>query len=810
MKERLGEMLKGTDIRINRLKMGTFHSICVRILRQYGHLIGLKTFKIAADRDWDDVMKSVIDPLTDEISEVRDLIASNKLDGGKFVDLESKSDSKIPYDIKKVKKQISSLKSKGIYPDDYLQQAHYNRELHAIYKAFQTKLEEKGLLDFDDLLAKTNQLLSKRHCLSNIRHVLIDEFQDTNTVQLELMCKFARGTTGDEDNVTVVGDPDQGIYRFRDAVALNFDLMRKKYPQCKIIKLNENYRSTSDVLNFSEALMRQQSSRTKKSLVSQFRDTFPPVYQTHPSRGEEAEAIADEIWHLKSLPGLFRYSDFAVLIRSAHLSRAVEQALVKRSIPYMIVKGRAFWERKEVEIVVDFLRLAAYDDDSTALLRLLPLFTSGIGPVTMNKIERIIDHQRTQGLNSIETLQQLSTGELKGLTARIQQKAKDYLKMIHKVKSFVANDKSDVKTLSELFDFITSQGALAELVKDDKERAENLKEVKAQLLEFKPVREDLINSEDSDPVEIVEETFLQNFISSIQLYLTDNKSDKDQGAVCISTIHSSKGLEWPVVFVPGLCEGSMPSKHVDKDENAEEALDEERRVLYVSTTRAKQLLYISTPLSSSAWMNSGGPSRFLTKSVLDLAHEKQKALSSEKHVVSLYNALGALYNDGEHQASVKTVLKSYEKLLQDRAARKAASEFSDDITSTFGNGNKSNTFFSRPAQPKEVKLPGPGVKNYAPSATPGMKPVNNTGILERRRTGYRSWNTRFVSTNRSTPNDKAHDQSLNLDSHNVPALSKTNLVQKVSGVESSTPVEKAPQVVKKRKTLGVRRRMPLP
>lgn len=802
MKERLREMLKGTDIKINKLKMGTFHSICVRILRQYGHLIGLKAFKIAADRDWDDVMKSIIDPLHDEISNVRDLVAAGRLAAGKYINLHGKSGSKAPYDLKRIKKQISSLKSKGIYPRDYSQQSDHNRELQAIYRVFQAKLEEKGLLDFDDLLAKTNELLSVRHCLGNIQHVLIDEFQDTNTVQLELMCKFAKGSPDNKDNVTVVGDPDQGIYRFRDAVSLNFDLMRQRYPQCQIIKLGENYRSTTDVLNFSEALMSQQRSRVSKSLVSQYPHSFPPVYRVLPSREEEADAIADEIWHLKSLPGLFRYSDFAILVRSAHLSRAVEQALVKKSIPYVIVKGRAFWERKEVEIIVDFLRLAAHEDDPVALLRLLQMFTTGIGPVTVKKIGRIVDHQRTKGLSSLETFAQLSTGDLKGLTPKIREQIGGYLQLVQKAKSFVAGDKHDVESLTELFDFITSQGPLASLIKDDKEREGNVKEVKTQLLEFEPVKEELMNSEDSEPVEIVEETFLENFVSSIQLYLTENKIDEENGSVCISTIHSSKGLEWPVVFIPGLCEGSIPSSHVGKDENAGEALDEERRVLYVSTTRAKQLLYLSTPISSG--YNQGGTSRFLTKAVLDMTLSEQKALSSKDQVKSLYNAIGAFYDDSVHGTTVTNVLNSYEKLRLDRAKKQAALE-SSYLAGCF-ESYANAAFFTGALMYKEPRLPGPGDKKYAPSSNP-QNDINlnvASSIPHIRPATFQNLNRRFASTDRPIVKRETPSQT----SFSVPNIENSVAFPKMGVFRVNNSQESGPPVEKKRKTLGVRRRMP--
>ncbi|ODQ59836.1 hypothetical protein WICANDRAFT_30222, partial [Wickerhamomyces anomalus NRRL Y-366-8] len=565
MKERLSQMLEGTNIQLNKLVIGTFHSICMRILMQYGYVINLKGFKIAADRDWDEVMKSLIDPITDDIADIRDL---------------------------KLRKQISKLKSKGIYPDDYSLQKDYNKELHIIFKLFQEKLESSGLLDFDDLLVKTSQLLSKRNCVSKIKHVLIDEFQDTNTIQLQLMVKFAMGVPGNCNNITVVGDPDQSIYRFRDAVALNFELMRKKYPGCEIIKLNENYRSTSDILDFSEAVMRQQNSRTSKNLSSQFSHTFPAVHQSFGSREEEAVNIAQEIKFLKLLPKLFQNSDFAILIRAAYQSRALERALIEKKIPYRIVKGRAFWERKEVEQIVDFLRLVAYDDDKAAFLRTLKSCTSGIGPVTIKKIDAVIDEESKKGFTAISALYKIARGDFKGVgSSKNKDQIQLFLEMVEKARNFVANDNYSPNQLSLLFEFLKSQEPLASLIKEE-ERAQNIEEVKSQLVGFVPTEVEPINSEDSAPLN--EDTFLQSFLSSIQLYSVDDKEeDNEDGVVCISTIHSAKGLEWPVVFIPGLTEGLLPASFAKKDENEEEAIDEERRIFYVSTTRAKQLLYVT-------------------------------------------------------------------------------------------------------------------------------------------------------------------------------------------------------------------------
>ena len=729
MKERLSQMLEGTNIQLNKLVIGTFHSICMRILMQYGYVINLKGFKIAADRDWDEVMKSLIDPITDDIADIRDLVSNGSLNGGKPLQLElNKPSEKSPYDIKKLRKQISKLKSKGIYPDDYSLQKDYNKELHIIFKLFQEKLESSGLLDFDDLLVKTSQLLSKRNCVSRIKHVLIDEFQDTNTIQLQLMVKFAMGVPGNCNNITVVGDPDQSIYRFRDAVALNFELMRKKYPGCEIIKLNENYRSTSDVLDFSEAVMRQQNSRTSKNLSSQFSHTFPAVHQSFGSREEEAVNIAQEIKFLKLLPKLFQYSDFAILIRAAYQSRALERALIEKKIPYRIVKGRAFWERKEVEQIVDFLRLVAYDDDKAAFLRTLKSCTSGIGPVTIKKIDAVIDEESKKGFTAISALYKIARGDFKGVgSSKNKDQIQLFLEMVEKARNFVANDNYSPNQLSLLFEFLKSQEPLASLIKEE-ERAQNIEEVKSQLVGFVPTEVEPINSEDSAPLN--EDTFLQSFLSSIQLYSVDDKEeDNEDGVVCISTIHSAKGLEWPVVFIPGLTEGLLPASFAKKDENEEEAIDEERRIFYVSTTRAKQLLYVTNSLECNSWsIEAPEPSRFLTNPVRRLMEDKQLAFKNVENIMKLYDIQGVPYDNGCFDDKVSEVIRLYKLAFVER------SMVQQDVHSERYEGFSTvrmylrDPSFSKIARSLEserisqagveiVPLPGPGVKSYAPKVS---------------------------------------------------------------------------------------------
>lgn len=829
MKERIAHMLKGTTTELHKLKIGTFHGICSRILSQYGRAIGVDRVRVAADRDWNDIMKPIINPIADEIREIRKMISTGAMKPGKSVSIEGngKSSSENPYDLKKVKKQISKLKSKGMYPEDYFQQKDHNKELHMIFKLFQNKLEENGLLDFDDLLVKTNLLLSKVDCLKNIQHVLIDEFQDTNTIQLELMTRFAKGTPGNGENISIVGDPDQSIYRFRDAVAMNFEHMRANYPECRIINLEENYRSTSDVLNFSEQLMRQQRKRLSKTLNSQFDYSFPVVYQTFDKREEEAISIAEEIKHLMSLPGLFEYSSFSILIRAAYQSRVIESALNRNKVPYIIVKGRAFWERKEIETSLDFMRIVAFEDDKPALLRTLIGSTTGIGPVLCKKIESIIDEERAKNKSALSTIESISNGNIE-ISPKIKVQIQKYFSLIQQARSYIVNKNHTKESLLLMFDYLISQEPLKTL-NTEEERAQNIEELKNQLRSFDPEDADSVSFDEDGSSKEFELSLLESFLVSIELQSnSDNKTD-NRGSVCVSTIHSSKGLEWPVVFIPGLTEGSLPASFASKDEEQDEAFDEERRIFYVSATRAKQLLYITSAAEESIWLNEkASPSRFLTKEVKSLMSDRQLALTSLKSVQKLYASMGVDFVKDNHQAITLDTITKYEQMYQERERQRLAMEEPDPFDYAFmvprinlpkflAGTNMDTTKKTKPnpqmGEPltriKSKPLPGPGFKSFAP----GSKKLKSE-INIKRDTPLAGQSNRARSDTNGAKFKFSRVGGVSTESKNIkcelpPPVGQFKTAPRNSSIkrESSTN-QTIPHPVKKKKTLGVRRRMP--
>ena len=338
MIERLTKLVEGTDINIDKLIIGTFHSICFRIIKKYGKLIDLENYTIADERDKSYILKTMLTNLSAKDIERLDSFGEESLQKLRSHKANEKYHG---LDLSVILKKISSLKSNCISHDVYSGKLKRNPALAFFYEKYQALLTDLKKLDFDDCLLECHRLVENFPVLNYIKHVLVDEFQDTNEIQLRLMYHFAKGNTnGDpkyQNNVTIVGDPDQGIYAFRDAQSINFEKMSTYYTKLNLsldkISLNENYRSTSSILNISESLMNQQKGRMPKMLKSQLDSSIKPVYSCLNSAKEEAKWIVYQISHLLSLPNsAVQEKDIAVLFRAAYQSRALEDELVKRGL----------------------------------------------------------------------------------------------------------------------------------------------------------------------------------------------------------------------------------------------------------------------------------------------------------------------------------------------------------------------------------------------------------------------------------------------------------------------------------------------
>lgn len=612
--QRLTPLLKDTGIDANSLLTGTFHSICYRIIRKYGRLAGINNFQVADERDSTQILKDVVKNLKpNELEYLRvhnDEVFRNGEEGPYH-----------GYNIKTLKRQISKLKASGISAAEY----NTNKSLKYIYEQYHAKLRRQLLLDFDDCLVECYNIISKHPVLGFIQHVLVDEFQDTNEIQLKLMYEFARGDCKNgayQHNVTVVGDPDQSIYGFRNAQVVNFTKMVEYYQQQTLpvtqIALKENYRSSKDILDLSATIMNQQQYSVARALHSQFQITIKPVYKALDSYKQEARWIAYQIVFLTALPRLFQYKDMAILVRLACQTRAIENELTKLKIPYGITRGKAFWERREVVAIVDYLRVIANPLDRIAYIRTLNLPKRGIGDKTLAVINDTLD--------AMDLLESDIYGGLevvaRELPPKVRSNIMEYLSMIDRSRQKLAGLEPHSESVSEFFDFVWETSGLKQCFIDETEH-QNISEVRNQLMEYTPMEDQLPEYQEIQP--LPSSNFISDFVASLGLY---EHTENDNGnKVSIATVHGAKGLEWPVVFVPGLCEGTFPAHYAMHDE---EKVDEERRCFYVATTRAKSLLYVSSynaPHDISRFLQgthrifTEDPQCFISKSQLDDLYE---------------------------------------------------------------------------------------------------------------------------------------------------------------------------------------------
>ena len=589
MRERLRGLVGG-DLE-QRLILGTFHSICRRYLATYGHLIGIpKGFGIADSDDSLGIIKRL----------------QKKL--------------KFAMEPRAARNKISHRKARGQRLEDILATSKKSveaQEFVTIFQEYEAALETSNLLDYDDLLLKCVELLRKHpECVSNIEALLIDEFQDTNNVQFELMKLLASA----QKRITIVGDPDQSIYGFRSAEIENLKRMQDFYPETIVINLEENYRSSSAILNLAQDVIEQDEERPSKRLKSTHCYGTLPVLRRLPNPYEEASWIVSEIKRMTKMSGgCIELSDIAILLRSAFLSLLIEKSLANAAIPYKMVGGRRFFDRVEVRILLDYMRVISHPDNDSALLSIINTPARKVGEGTVAELNRAAE---TAKVSLWIAVQQALKGEIK-LEKKLAKPAEQGL---GDLVSLIKWGQEKLKT----FDPAQAPGKLIELVanglqfqdylkkqyrEDWEERWENVKELSVQA---KDVTLETLTAEDQLPeVEGIEQAtivgaqevlarFLANVALSTEVEAEDEEGTKSR--ITISTIHSAKGLEWPVVFVPALYEGSIPHSR------AEDA-NEERRLLYVAITRAKVLLYMTFPVMQSRSESESILSQFLPGSI---------------------------------------------------------------------------------------------------------------------------------------------------------------------------------------------------
>ncbi|MEQ7126346.1 DNA helicase PcrA [Actinopolymorpha sp. B11F2] len=566
--------------------VSTFHSACVRILRREIKRFGLSSsFSIYDDADSRRLMTLVC----------RDL------------DLDPKR-----YNPRAVLNWVSNLKNELIDHEEAARGAHTHLEktFAECYELYQRRLGESSALDFDDLIMTTVHLMQafpevREHYRRRFAHVLVDEYQDTNHAQYALVRELT-SSDGEDDSphgeLMVVGDADQSIYGFRGATIRNILAFEEDFPDAKVILLEQNYRSTQTILSAANAVISRNAGRKPKNLWSDAGDGAPIVGYVAEDEHDEAQFVAEEIDRLGDEKAA-RPRDVAVFYRTNAQSRVFEEIFIRVGLPYKVVGGVRFYERREVRDALAYLRLLANPEDAVSLRRILNVPKRGIGDRAEAAVEAFSQRRR---LTFWQALRQVD--EIGDLATRSANAIKAFVGLIDELSDAVAEGQPPADVLEQM---LAKTGYLHELEvsgdPQDETRVENLAELVAVAREFSEAAE----SEDTPAT-------LADFLERVSLVadadqIPDNAEDEgtdDGGVVTLMTLHTAKGLEFPVVFLTGLEDGVFP--HSRSQSDAKE-LEEERRLAYVGITRARQRLYVSRAVVRSAWgapqQNPG--SRFL-------------------------------------------------------------------------------------------------------------------------------------------------------------------------------------------------------
>ena len=543
IKERLARMFPDEEHTATDIWAGTFHSICVRILRQHGERMGYRPgFTIY---DADDTKKAM-------------LAAMKRL--------------KIDVNIKAVINAVSHAKDKLLSPDAFALEAgqdYRQKQVARVYEEYQRYLRESNALDFDDIIMQT-VLLLRHHpeiCEAyqrRFRYVCVDEFQDTNVAQMQLTVLLTNPTTR---NLMVVGDDDQSIYRFRGATIENILTFDKAFPDAKIIKLEQNYRSTGNILDAANAVISNNRGRKGKTLWTSSGAGSKIHLKLCDDQNMEARYLVDTVSRAVAKKEA-TYRDFAILYRTNAQSQSIEKAFARAAVPYRVLGGTRFTDRKEIRDVVAYLQLISNHDDNTRLARIINEPRRKIGAKTLETVALIAAEQECSQFSVIERADNFVA--LKNSAATLLQFAGIINDLSHLAKS---------TPLDALFDLMLEKTGYRQMLvaagPEEADRLENLDEFKSGILEY---------MQDND------EPSLTGFLEETALVADVDRYDETADAVVMMTVHSAKGLEFPVVFLPGMEEGLFPGMQTITEGPTE--MEEERRLAYVAITRAKKELYI--------------------------------------------------------------------------------------------------------------------------------------------------------------------------------------------------------------------------
>ncbi|MFA5620148.1 MAG: UvrD-helicase domain-containing protein [Weeksellaceae bacterium] len=578
MKERIAKVVGVSEAK--SLWMGTFHSVFARILRKEAPLLGFPSnFTIYDTQDSQNTMRKVISDL--------------QLD-------------KELYKVKPVLSRISSLKNNLITVHAY----HNNPELIEadastmrpkmgdIYRAYVERCFRSGAMDFDDLLLRTNEVLTRfpdvlAKYQDRFRYILVDEYQDTNHSQYLIVKALASRY----ENICVVGDDAQSIYAFRGANIRNILSFQTDYPDAQTIALEQNYRSTKTIVGAANQVIAQNKKQLKKTVWTANEQGNPiPVYRAL-TDAEEARYVASQIWELQVSEHL-KPKDIAVLYRTNAQSRAIEEALRKRNLNYRIYGGISFFQRKEIKDLVAYLRLLVNPNDEEALLRIINYPKRGIGDTTINKLMVSAGQNQKSIFQILENI--MRAAPIIGINQPTASKLNDFVIMLKSFKVMMAT-----KNVYEVALYVAkTTGILKALREDDTpegiSRLDNIQELLNSIQGYVEEQEQL---EDGDPS-------LSGFLENVALSTDADNDDSDGNKISLMTVHLAKGLEFPAVFIVGMEENLFP---LGMSMNTREDLEEERRLFYVALTRAEKFAHLTYSVSRFQWgkIVDNEPSRFL-------------------------------------------------------------------------------------------------------------------------------------------------------------------------------------------------------
>lgn len=559
--------------------VSTFHSTCVRILRRYIDRLGYDTNFTIYDSD-------------DQKTLIREVCKYVNVDTKKFKE-------------RALMAAISHAKDELITPEQYErenQEDYGKRTIAKVYKEYQIRLKKNNALDFDDLINKTVELLRTNedvlHYYQNrFKYIMVDEYQDTNTAQFELISTLASTLNEEgeiEHNLCVVGDDDQSIYKFRGANIYNILNFEKQYPDTKVIKLEQNYRSTKNILAAANEVIACNIERKAKALWTEQEEGDPIYWQIFDSDRDEAESIAIDIASAVKNDGKM-YSDFAVLYRTNAQSRILEERLVNLGVPYKIVGGVNFYQRKEIKDLLCYLKTIDNGNDDISVKRIINVPKRGIGLTSIDKVQV---HAINKG---ISFYQALTEAEYIPTLGRAASKISPFVSMIEILKGKLKNPDY---SLLDLFDeIIEATGYVDELREDgtieSQTRIENIEELRNKIASY---------------LDTTDEPSLSNFLEEVSLVADIDTVTDDTNVVILMTIHSAKGLEFPYVYMCGMEDGIFPSYMTITSDDPTE-IEEERRLCYVGITRAKKKLSLSAAKMrmQNGEMKFNKPSRFINE-----------------------------------------------------------------------------------------------------------------------------------------------------------------------------------------------------